>query len=88
MTYKGRPLIRKENIIYYGSMADKHIAMLQILSTKKIGDDEVSDRIMVQLQLTDETASFKDRTEKVAEKHGLYEALDIADIWLSRALKN
>ena len=29
--YKGHPLQRKDNIIYYGSFADKYIAMLQIL---------------------------------------------------------
>ena len=38
LMYKGRPLMRKDNLIYYGSMADSHIVMLQILETKKIGD--------------------------------------------------
>ena len=31
LTYKGRPLMRKDNLVYYGSMADSHIVMLQIL---------------------------------------------------------
>ena len=31
LTYKGHPLMRKDNLIYYGSMADSHIIMLQIL---------------------------------------------------------
>ena len=38
LTYKGHPLMRKDNLIYYGSMADSHIIMLQILETKKIGE--------------------------------------------------
>lgn len=84
MTYKNRPLIRKDNIIYYGSLSDKMIAMLQILSTKTENGEEVADKIMIQLQLTDEKALPKDIVQKVAEKHGLYEALDIADIWLTR----
>ena len=25
LQYKGRPLMRKDNMIYYGSMADSHI---------------------------------------------------------------
>ena len=29
LTYKGHPLMRKDNLIYYGSMADSHIVMLQ-----------------------------------------------------------
>ena len=36
LTYKGRPLMRKDNLVYYGSMADKYIVMLQILETKKV----------------------------------------------------
>ena len=36
LTYKGHPLMRKDNLIYYGSMADSHIVMLQILETKKV----------------------------------------------------
>ena len=28
LTYKGKPLMRKDNVIYYGSMADKYIIML------------------------------------------------------------
>ena len=37
LMYKGHPLMRKDNLIYYGSMADSHIIMLQILETKKVG---------------------------------------------------
>ncbi len=33
LVYKGRPLRRKDNLIYYGSMADNYIIALQILST-------------------------------------------------------
>ena len=35
LTYKGHPLRRKDSLIYYGSMAQKYIIMLQILSQKK-----------------------------------------------------
>ena len=31
LLYKGRPLMRKDNIIYYGSMADPYIVMMQVL---------------------------------------------------------
>ena len=31
LTFKGRPLMRKDNLIYYGSMADSHIILLQIM---------------------------------------------------------
>ena len=50
LTYKGRPLMRKDNLIYYGSMADAYIVMLQILESKKVGDMDVASRVLVQLQ--------------------------------------
>ena len=51
LMYKGRPLMRKDNLIYYGSMADSHIVMLQIMETKKVNDLDVATRVSVQLQL-------------------------------------
>lgn len=86
LMYKGRPLMRKDNLIYYGSMADSHIVMLQILETKKIGDAEIASRVSVQLQLTDPSARSRDRVVKKGEKAGLYSALDFGAVWLERAL--
>lgn len=86
LTYKGHPLMRKDNLIYYGSMADTHIVMLQVLETKKRGDTEIATRVSVQLQLTDPTAKSRDRVVKKSEKAGLYTALDVGCVWLERAL--
>ena len=36
LEYKGHPLMRKENIIYYGSMSDSHIIMMQILDAGEV----------------------------------------------------
>lgn len=87
MIYKNRALVRRDNTIYFGSMADNHIAMLQILSTKESLGQSVATKVLVQIQSTDESVSLKDRITKVAEKNSLFDALDIADIWLTRALK-
>lgn len=86
LMYKGRPLMRKDNLIYYGSMADSHIVMLQILETKKVGDADIASRVSVQLQLTDPSARSRDRVVKKGEKAGLYSALDFGAVWLERAL--
>ena len=86
LMYKGRPLMRVDNLIYYGSMADSHIVMLQILETKKVGDTEIASRVSVQLQLTDPAAKSRDRIVKKGEKAGLYTALDFGSVWLDRAL--
>lgn len=86
LVYKGHPLRRMDNLIYFGSMADKYIVMLQILSTKKVKDLEVADRVAVQLQLTDPDLKSRDRVVKKTEKDGLYPAMDVAVAWLDRAL--
>ena len=86
LLYKGRPLMRKDNMVYYGSMADSHIVMLQILETKKMGDMDVASRVSVQLQLTDPSARSRDRVVKKSEKDGFYTALDLGCVWLERAL--
>lgn len=86
LTYKGHPLMRKDNLIYYGSMADSHIIMLQVLESKKIQDMDIATRVSVQLQLTDPAAKSRDRIVKKSEKTGLYTALDVGCVWLERAL--
>ena len=86
LMYKGHPLMRKDNMVYYGSMADSHIVMLQILETKKMGDEDIATKVSVQLQLTDPTLKSRDRIVKKSEKDNLYAAMDIAHIWLERAL--
>ena len=86
LTYKGRPLMRKDNLIYYGSMADSHIVMLQILETKKVGDTDIATKVSIQLQLTDPNVKGRDRVVKRGEKSGLYNALDFGSVWLERAL--
>jgi ribosome-associated translation inhibitor RaiA len=86
LEYKGHPLQRKDNIIYYGSFADKYIIMLQILDTKKVKDLDVATRVSIQLQLTDSGITSRDRIVKKAEKDSLYTAIDVAAVWLDRAL--
>ena len=86
LQYKGHPLRRKDNLIYFGSMADKYIIMLQILSTKRIKDMDVATKVSVQLQLTDPDLKSRDRIVKKSEKDSLYAAMDVASVWLDRAL--
>ena len=86
LTYKGRPLMRKDNMIYYGSMADSHIVMLQVLDTKPVNGLDVATRVSVQLLSNDPNLRSRDRVVKKSEKDGLYTALDVGCVWLERAL--
>jgi arginyl-tRNA synthetase len=86
LSYKGHPLRRKDNLIYYGTMAEKYIIMLQILATQKVDDMDVATKVSVQLQLTDPDLKSRDRVVKKSEKDSLYAAMDVASVWLERAL--
>ena len=61
LEYKGHPLMRKENIIYYGSMSDSHIIMMQILESGDYKGLPVAKRVSVQLQQTDPNVRMKER---------------------------
>lgn len=86
LQYKERPLMRKGNIIYYGSMTDRYIIMMQVLENKTVNDRQVATRVSVQLQQTSPNVRPKDRIVKKIEKPSLWSAMDIASIWLTRAL--
>ena len=88
-TYKGYPLVRSGKTLYYGYMSDPYVIMMQILTTKKIGETEVSDKIRVVQMSTDLTLNPLKACVKNTEcEGGLYEALDVARVWLGKALKS
>ncbi len=86
LTYKGKPLVRNGNTIYYGNMSDPFVIMMQITSSKQFGELDLASKVTVQLINTDPDVSIKEKIVKSSEKKGLYAAMDIADIWLTRAL--
>ncbi|MBE6768305.1 MAG: hypothetical protein E7549_05265 [Ruminococcaceae bacterium] len=87
LTYKGRPLVRSGNTLYYGDMADEHVVVMQILATETVKELSVATKVQVQMMATDPELPLNERFLKKSEKAGLYEALDIASIWLDRVSK-
>lgn len=83
LTYKEKPLVRKGNVIYFGDMAEKYITRLTVLTSQ----NDVAEKIKIELMLSDTGLDEKTRVTKSSEKVGFYEALDIAYIWLTRANK-
>lgn len=86
LMYKGNPLVRSGNTLYYGSMSDPYVIMMQVSSVSTGFDMEMSEKIAIQLLATDMDLRAKDRVIRKSEKVGLYNALDIGSIWLERAL--
>lgn len=83
-TYKGYPLVRKGDEIYYGNMYDKYVIMMQIIEKTKVGNLDVASKVKIYKMATDEKLNPVEAIVKQSEKSSLYEALDIAYIWLSR----
>lgn len=86
-SYKGRPLVRSGDTLYYGSMRDKYVVKLDVKSKKDVQGLQVADKVTVQLMSTDAEIRNRKQIVKTSEKEGLYLALDIADAWLTRELK-
>ncbi|MGN1481391.1 hypothetical protein [Porcipelethomonas sp.] len=87
-TYKGFPLVRHEDVIYYGNMTDDYVVMLQILQKKRVNDLDVASKIKVYQMSTDLDLPPNKAVTRTSEKESLYEALDLANAWLSRAVKS
>ena len=86
LTYKGHPLRRKDNLIYYGSMADKYIIMIQVMSSEKHDGLDMATKVHLQLQFTDPDLKSRDRVVKKSDLPDLFSAIDMGSIWLMRAL--
>ena len=84
LEYKGKPLLRKDNKLYYGNPTDRFIISMTVQDSTEIMDIPVSTSVLVEL-MTNENPS-RDRVIKKAERDGIYAALDLGEFWLAEAL--
>ena len=88
LMYKGKPLVRSKNVIFYGDMTEKYVVRFEILSSEKSGEIDIANKVSVKLIKNDSDRSIEERVTKESEKNNLFDALDIGFIWLERALKD
>ena len=79
LTYKGKPLVRKDNELYYGRMTDPYVLYLQILTTTPVGDQQVADKVHLMLLSTDTTKAPQERV------HGRLPSMACTTRWTSAA---
>lgn len=87
LEYKGKPLVRSGNTLYYGNMKDPYVCMLQILSEKELHNEKVADKVAVTLLNTDPSIPPTEAIVKRSEQTGMFNAVDIAALWLEKILK-
>ena len=85
--YKGKPLVRSGDVIYYGDMSEPYVAMLQVTESKEFEGLKLPTKVAIQILSTDEDLRPKERIKKRTEKGNLYDAMNIATIWLDRMLE-
>ena len=83
--YRGFPLVRSGNEIYYGSMGDKVVTKLTIRESETFKDGEIPTKVMVQMVPTGTEPVDLTKIRK-GEMGSLYDALDTAYVWLSKEL--
>ena len=79
LEYKGRPLVRQGDDIYYGDLSETYYIYMMIMTEKDVDGNTVPDKIMVQLC---ESATKIPKNQKIVV--GFKEAFEFADAWLER----
>ncbi len=86
LMYRGKPLVRQGNFLFYGFPDDRAILFISILESKKVGDADIATRVLVQIQSTDDSLSYNQKIIKQVEKQNFFDAFEIGSIWLEREL--
>jgi hypothetical protein len=85
LTYKNKPLVRKDNVICFGdAKTDKYVMTLTIKENKKEKGHEIATKVLILIQSSDVITK---EIVKFGEKDSLYEAFEIGEIWLDSFLK-
>ncbi len=83
MVYKGRPVVRDGNKVYFGEPYNKYMVVLTVLENV----NELPSRILVQLQNTDPAlAMTSEKIIKEVERKNLYDAFELGSVWLEKQL--
>ena len=85
MTYKGYPLVRKGNDLYFGFMNEPYVIMLQADNMTELNGVAIAQKVRFYQMSTDEKLNPIEAIVKSGERDSLYDALDVASTWLKRA---
>ena len=77
--YKGKPLVRQGDDIFYGDLSEKNYVYMMVMSDKDSSRSDMKLPGMIMVQLLD-SATKKPLKKKVVS--GLAEAFEFAEAWL------
>lgn len=79
LEYKGRPLVRKDDEIYYGDISSNYVKMM--IMNEKIAKNEETIPVSIVVQLFKPGNAFP---VKQFVATGLHDAFETASVWLDR----
>lgn len=88
LTYKGKPIYRKGNKIFYGNLEDPLILVLDIVETKNVNGLKVGTKIKFSIQDNTVDEVGTGTNYRSGEREDLYKAFDIGAWWLQDALSS
>ena len=86
LIYKGKPMFRIGNKVYYGNPEDKFIIIMTENDYEDIGGLKVANSVNVALSTNDTKGKGKEKIIKQSDREGIYDALDFGEYWLQDAL--
>lgn len=86
MMYKEKPLIRVDDVVYYGNLEDPYLIMLTLDKKEPLKDLQIATEVGIALVENDGKLK-KPKVLRSAKREGLYQALDVGEIWLEDALE-
>lgn len=86
LLYKGKPIVRSGNKLYYGNMGDGYVIEMTLHDIREENGIPMSKRITVRLVCTMRDCAPTEMIVNKSEKYNLADALEIGDIWLTRKL--
>ena len=86
MMYKEKPLIRVGDVVYYGNLEDPYLISLTIDKKETVKDLEIGTDVTIAL-IENDGKLKKPKILRSARREGLYQALDVGEIWLEDALE-
>lgn len=87
LKYRGKPLLRDDNKIYYGDFNENFITVFTILESKKELGLDLPTKVSIELLEKNGDDISRARLTKKAERTSIYAALDIGVYWLEDILE-
>lgn len=86
LTYKGKPVYRQGNRIYYGDLDERLILVMDILETEQRVDVAITKKVKFHIQDNTGPVLGEGTNYRSGERDNLYSAFDIGSWWLQDAL--